>query len=470
MRNARLVSRTGLVLVSLGLGFWAIGVRGAWADRIILRGGGQIRGKVLADPKEPTRVIILGEKGKTPLRFQKAQVLEVIREPSALDAYLVKREQAAATAEAQQVLGLWCEQQKLTDLASVHFEAALKYDPQFAPAHQKLGHVLYGERWLSGDELREAQGLVRYKGHWITQEERTLREEQVASNAEQLSWMRKIKRLRDLLLLGDDVRRRDAEAKLREIREPVAVSPLVRVLGESTEAIRSLLDHILGTIPGPEASAALVGRILAETDPEVRNGTFLELEQRKEPNVISQLVKALASAHPEVVNRAAWALANLNAVATVPKLIPALITTQYNVIWASSNGGSSEGNFSASFGTSVSTIPGTAGMPVAFNGSSVGLLNGPVVAPGAVAYGASSVPLYGSSYTGAGISAGGSNVGGRSGMLPRLIATSYRNVEVLGALVRMTGQDFGYDIPTWRRWLTTSYRADPSPVRRVPQP
>jgi hypothetical protein len=469
MRNARLVSRTGLLLAALELGFWAIGVGDVRADRIVLRGGGQIRGKVLADPKEPGRVIVLGEKGKTPLRFQKAQVIEVIREPSALDTYLVKRDQAAATAEAQQELGLWCEQHKLTDLAAVHFEAALKRDPQFAPAHQKLGHVLYGDRWLSGDELREAQGLVRYKGRWITQEEKALREEQAAATAEQLSWMRKIKRLRDILLLGDDIRRRDAEAKLREIREPVAVSPLVRVLGESTDAIRSLLDHILGAIPGPEASAALVGRLLDETETDVRNATFAELEQRREPNVIPQLVKALSSAHPEVVNRAAWALANLNAVTTVPKLIPALITTQYNVVWASSGGGSGDGNFSASFG-SVGVTPGTAGMPVAFNGSSVGLLNGPVVAPGAVGFGASSVPLYGSSYTGAGISTGGNNISGRSGMLPRLIATNYRNVEVLAALVKMTGQDFGYDVPTWRRWLTTSFRADPIPVRRVPQP
>jgi hypothetical protein len=469
MRNARLVSRTGLILASLGLGFLTLQLREARADRIVLRGGGQIRGKVLADPKQPDRVIVLGEKGKTPLRFQKAQVIEVIREPSALDDYLVKRNQAAATAEGQHELGLWCEQHKLTDLATVHFEAALKQNPQFAPAHQKLGHVLYGDRWLSGDELREAQGLVRYKGHWITQEEKAQREEQAATTAEQVSWMKKIKRLHDLILVGDDSRRRDAEAKLREIHEPVAVNPLVRVLGESTEAIRSLLDHILGAIPGPEASAALVSRILAETDPDIRTGTFTELEQRKEPNVIPLLVKALTSTHPEVVNRAAWTLANLNAVATVPKLIPALITTQYTVVWAPSNGGSSGGGFSAGFG-SVSTIPGTEGMPVAYNGSSVGVLTGPTVAPGAVGYGVASVPLYGQAYTGAGINTGGSNIGGRSGMLPRMIATNYRNVEVLAALVKMTGADFGYDIPTWRRWLTTSFRADPSPVRRVPQP
>ena len=71
--------------------------------------------------------------------------------------------------------------------------------------------------------------------------------------------------------------------------------------------------------------------------------TLAELEQRKEPNVIPALVQALRSTNPEVVNRAAWALAHLNAVSAVPRLIPALITTQYRVVMVNSGGGSSLG-------------------------------------------------------------------------------------------------------------------------------
>jgi hypothetical protein len=466
MRNARLISRIGLVLATLGLGLTAPGGPDARADRIVLRGGGQIRGKVVADPKQSDRVTVLTEKGRTPLRFQKSQVVQVIREPSALDEYLVKRDQAAATAEAQYDLGLWCEQNKLTGLAVIHYEVALKHDPRFAPAHQKLGHLLYGERWVSGDELREAQGLVRFKGRWITKEGKEAREAQAASNVEQMSWMRRITRFRDLVLFGDDERRRDAEARLREIHEPIAVNPLLRVLGESTEAIRTLLDHILGSIPGPEASAALVTRILVETDPDIRAGTFAALELRKEPNIIPQLVRALASTRPEVVSRAAWTLANLNAVSTVPKLIPALITTQYHVVWS---GSSSGGSFSASFG-SVAPTSGMGGVPIAYNGGSVGLLTPTVIGRrSAVAYGATSVPYYVASYTGASVDSGGSASGSR-GPVPRLVPFTYRNVEVLAALIKLTGQDFGYDIPTWKRWVSTSFRADPAPVRRVPQP
>src|SRR5512135_510552 len=127
------------------------GVLDARTDRIVLRGGGPIRGKVVAGPKQPDRVTVLTEEGRTPLRFQKPQVVQVDREPSALDEYLVKRDQAAATAEAQHDLGLWCDQNRLTDLAAIHYETVLKHDSQFAPADQKLGRALYGGPWLSVD-------------------------------------------------------------------------------------------------------------------------------------------------------------------------------------------------------------------------------------------------------------------------------------------------------------------------------
>ena len=134
------------------------------ADRIVLRGGGQIRGKVIPDPDRPDRVTVVTETGKTPLTFQKPQILQVIAEPERARRVRGPAAEAPTTAEAQYELGLWCEQHKLSDLAEIHYEAAVKHDKTFAPAHQKLGHVRYGDRWLSATSVREAQGLVRYKG------------------------------------------------------------------------------------------------------------------------------------------------------------------------------------------------------------------------------------------------------------------------------------------------------------------
>src|SRR5262249_39449749 len=102
--------------------------------------------------------------------------------------------------------------------------------------------------------------------------------------------------------------------------------------------------------------------------------------------------KALGSDDPAVVNRAAWSLGELKAVTTVPKLIPALITTQKQIVMPPIDAASpSGGNFSASFG-SVSPTP-SLGSSYFGTGATYGVLTPPVVGPGVVAFGATGVPL-----------------------------------------------------------------------------
>ena len=472
--------RSSRVVVLL-LVFGAIGE--ARADRIVLRGGGQVKGKVVADPRGPDRMTVIPEHGKTPLVFEKAKVLQIIAEPGPLDEYLPKRESAAATAQAQYDLGLWCEQVKLTDLAEVHYEAAIAHDKAFAPAHKKLGHVLVGDAWLGGDDLREARGLVRYKGKWVTREESQRQEKESADAAEQSSWTRRIRQLREAIVYGPDDRRREAESQLMALQDVAAVAPLVRVLGADSEAMRTHLAHALGAIKGAESASALVSLLLAEGDRDVRLTTMDELERRNSPEVQKQLARALGSKTPEVVNRAAWALANLKAVPTVPALVGALVTTKYEVVMAPIASGPSAGMpITATFGGGP--IGSNAlGAPIAYNGSSIAYLNGPVVGPGAVAFGATSVPLYplpevpspianqnaGGVLASTGINAGGGVVGTR-GPVPQVVGIAVENTEVLAALVKLTGRDFGYDVAAWKRWLRTSFQPDPAPARHVPQP
>lgn len=464
-----------LAVVSLGFAAVWLGATPlrARADRIVLRGGGQIRGKIVPDPKRPGRLTVLTERGKTPLSFEKPQVVQVIAEPSALDDYLARRDATTATAEGQYDLGLWCEQHKLTDLASLHYEEALKHDKSFAPAHRKLGHVKQGDLWLGGDALREAQGLVRHKGKWVTRDEKALREQETATAAEQASWVKRIRLLRDAVQYGAEVRRREAESQLLDIRDPAAVAPLVRVLGVDADPMRTLLARVLGLIPGPEAASALVARLLSEGDPEVRLAIMGELEARKGPEISRQLVRALRSGAPEVINRAAWGLASLNAVTTVPSLVGVLVTTKQQVMMAPSAAGPSEpGAISSTFGSvPPSSVGGST--PIAFNGSSVAYMTGPVVGPGVVAYGAYAAPYYTTSgnpsLAGTGVSAGG-GLNGSRGPTPRVVTVQVHNTEVRSALFKLTGRDFGYDVDAWRRWVRTSFQPDPTPARRVPQP
>jgi hypothetical protein len=457
-RTARILCWLGIVVVVVG-----VDQGQCRADRITLRGGGQIRGKVLPDPQHPDRVKILTESGKTPLSFQKTQIVQVVAEPSILDEYLSRRAKMAASAQANYELGLWCEEHKLKDLAELHYEAALSHDPYYESAHLKLGHVLVGDRWISGDQLREAQGLVRYRGQWISKEEKEKRVAAAAKSEEQSAWARRLKLLRQSLVYGSDDRRRDAEQQMMEIRDPLAVIPLLEVFGGEGPSLRILLDHVLERIEGPEAGAGLVKHLLLETDLDVRQATMAALAKRNEPGVVAGLVQALGSKDPSVINRAAWALGQLGAVTTVPKLIPALVTFQYRFVMPPVQGWPS-GNAGGSFG-SVSPMSGLGGYPL--NGvRTYGGVTPPVAAPGAVAYGATGIPT--PMLPGATLNAGGG--GGPREQMPRIITLRFQNVEVLATLVKLTGQDFGFDVPAWQRWVSTAFHPDPTPARRVPQP
>ena len=117
---------------------------------------------------------------------------------------------------------------------------------------------------------------------------------------------------------SSEERAREAERQLQEIRDPVAVNPLVRVLGQDDVPFRMLLDQVLATDPGPRGRPALVGRLLPSRTPRSAKRRWRGWKPGADANIVPTLVKALRSTNPEVVNRAAWALSSLGAVATVP--------------------------------------------------------------------------------------------------------------------------------------------------------
>ncbi len=102
--------------------------------------------------------------GRKPLSFSKAQIVEVIPKASPLDDYFEHVKKAESTATAQFDLGTWCEQNKLADLARLHYEAALLADKSFEPAHRKLGHVYHDGYWLSRDDLSASPGAGEVQG------------------------------------------------------------------------------------------------------------------------------------------------------------------------------------------------------------------------------------------------------------------------------------------------------------------
>ncbi len=445
---------------AVALAAWLLACAQARPDVIELRGGGEIQGKVIADPAKPETVQVLLLKGKNPLTFQSKQILKVIPKASPLDEYLRRKQQMSATAPAEHEMGLWCERNGLPDLARAHFEAAITQDRAYEPARKKLGHIQIGDQWFSADELRQMQGMVKYKGRWMTEEARAKIEETAHLTANQATWARRIKMLRQAIVTGPDDRRREAEAELMRIHESEAVHPLVKVLGSDLAPIRTMLAHVLGAISAKEAARGLADMLLAEPENDVRIVILDELKAKDDPGAVPYFVKALRTGNVKVVNRAAWALGNLDAVAAVPHLVAVLLTSEDRMIMVPETQGAS---YTAGLG------PGPALMAMA--PTALAYLSPPTVGPGVVAYGAFVTPYYGPDQL----------LGGGGGMLgvvpppsrspsPRVVTYTYENVEVLAALVKLTGQDFGYNTGAWRRWINTSFNPNPMPVRQIPQP
>lgn len=440
------------------------------ADLIALKGGGQVQGKVIPDPddKKGERVLVVLPRGKTPLTMRKEQILEVLPQPSPLDEYSERRAKLAPSAQGDYDLGLWCQSHELPDLAEVHFEAALRRDPDFADAHRKLGHAERDGKWLTVAEQRRADGMVLHKGKWVPEDEKARDDEQAQNSAGFSSWVRRIKVLVQGTQSESPDRRRDSVDQLMQLKDPEAVGPLVKVLGDQDVELRNLLAQVLGEIPGDPAARALVDMVLRDPDDSVRSVVVDRLRKRVEAVVPSRLVKALRSPDVSTINRAAWALGRLEVFSSVPKLLEVLVTTEERMVLIPSNRPS---------------YPGIGQPPlIAYNGSSAAYMTGPVVGPGAVAFGAFVVPNtigLDPFNNGAPISVGdgmgpggtvGFGVGADRGPQPGLMLFTSQNVEVRNALSKLTGQDFGYDVAAWRAWTSRFFNPRPDPVRRAPQP
>ena len=337
---ARCYDRPGAALVFGSAVLWCLERSWAQADVIVLRGGGQVTGKVLPDPQNKDRVQVWLLQGRKPLSFLKSQIVEVTPKASPLDDYFEKVKKVAATAQAQYDLGLWCDQNKLTDLAKLHYEAALVSDKSFEPAHRKLGHVFHDGYWLSRDDLNAVQGLVKYKGRWISTEERAKHQaEEDGRRPRRRSWIRRIKILRQAIVNGPEDRRREAETQLMAIRDAEAVGPLLRVLGNDEP------EHanFAGPCAVTDSRQRGDGRA-GEADPggADRPGTARDFRQAQGSRRSRRgfaVGPALASSDIQVINRAAWTLGNLEAVEVVPRLIPALLSFEQRVVMPPVEGG-----------------------------------------------------------------------------------------------------------------------------------
>lgn len=400
---------------------FAPGIASVRADLILKRDGGRVEGEIVADERD--RIVVKTRFGTVTL--PRDEIDEIRRTPDLTEAYSRREAETPNTAEAQFELALWCIEQNLTKESQRHLERVIELDPEHAEARKRLGYEKVGDRWLTEGDARSAEGLVKYRGRWMTPQERAQREAKRVGAARRQELGQQIRSAqRGLRLEGNADRREEAREDLLSIDDPAAVPLLIDILGErGSEEERALLVEVLARIDGEESTQALVSVALRDDVEANRSLAIDALIPRKSAELVSDLIGELRDKENDRVRRSAVILGALGDSSAVPPLVDALITTHRRV-----------------------EEPSMRDVENALAGPSIRTAETVILPDGTIIRRS---PLSGMTLD---------QAFATSTPQRRVIVEELQNDEVLVALQELTGENFGFSKDRWRAWLKAEYQ------------
>lgn len=400
----------------------------ARADLIRLKSGGEVRGKIVKSRTNRDSITLETLSGAV-VTVAKTDLQFATMRPLSVEEYESRLRRIPETVEAHWELADWCRQKALVNQRETHLRTVLRLDAEHEAAHRALGHIRQKGGWVDRDELMTSQGYVKYKGKYITAQEFELAGKTEVERQAEREWFQKVKLWSGWVQgsrFSDAGKPQEGWKSLDQIRDPDATPAVMRFLGESEHReLRGLAVKILSQSASEKPVASLVQLSLKDEDPAIRRSALDGLSEERHAAAMPLYLKFLKHDLNPVVCRAGWALEVVGNEKSVPSLIDALITPHNYQVRVP---GSGQPNFS------FSTNGGFAGAPSLPPQIEAGLRtgrypNGVIVLDG--------IP-------GAGTELAKTRI--------ITVTVEQQNVEVLGALQKLTGQDFGYDERTWRLW------------------
>ena len=340
------------------------------------------------------------------------------------------------------------KQRKLPELRSVHLRRIVELDPTHRPAHIGLGHIFREGRWIPRDEYMRSRGLVRYRGRYMTLQERDdlrrdkNRKRSFTKAAD--SWSKKIRVWHGWLGSRNSEQRLRGYQELFGVRDAAAIAGLVKILGRDTNAeVRLLLVRALGEIADVAPVEPLLNLALEDPDSTVRAMAWSAIGAERSRQAIPGLLKALTHAANPVVRRSAVLLGEIGEIQVVPALIEALQTRHLYRVRVP---GSDKPSFGfARDGTPVhpAVAAGFGVPPQVIEGMQRGEFPfGVIIVPSQFAVQQTHVIT---------------------------VAVKHENSEVRNALKRLTGEDLSFDQRSWRLWWL-AYTQGRAPGGSTPLP
>jgi HEAT repeat protein len=301
-----------------------------------------------------------------------------------------------------------------------HLQAAIAIDPDFEPARKALGYVKVGELWVEARSQAEEKKEEKAREEKGREEKAKEPQSQPADDPEkvaaatQANWMKRIRAIKSSLLdSGVDRIRKRGEDEILDIKDPLAILPLATVLGAGELPCRILLAKALMKFDEAEATMNIAALALVEPDPEFRADLMKLLVKRNDPRVAAQFRKALESNNDPLIRRAAYGLGELKSKEAIGELIAVLKARRVKAVEVRVD--RYFNNMQDDWGSQSIAIGGASKINYK-----------PVV----------------------GIPSGLISVQTEQRVMP---VTVFRT-EVLEALKKITGENFGFDEAEWTRW------------------
>lgn len=313
-------------------------------------------------------------------------------------------------------LAEWCRANRLVDQCEAHLRRMLELDPDCVEARRALGYYQFQGRWVVSGEIQKEQGREYYEGRWRLPQEIVLLEERAKSRQAARDWSIQLKnRRRSLDRTGQLAQfRNDVSA----IRDRHAIRPLLELLRvEPYQGLRLLYVQVIAEIDHASAAEALINISLDSVDAELVRRTVSKLVDRKDAGIVDAYLLVLRDPRNDRVNRAAYALGQLEDRRAIAPLIEALVTRHRIVLSDESSPEVQTATFSRNLQSS-----------------------GP----------------------------GHDNAAFSVGRGPRAVVIAAQNEEVLTALQAISGiVGYGYEQKSWQIWFAAQQRVpSPAPSRR----
>ncbi|MBI1345194.1 hypothetical protein GC163_02780 [bacterium] len=419
-----------------------LGSATAWADVVRLHSGAELRGKLVTGDKtgRPTSVdsspddasVVIETLSGARIAVAAENVDFVAKRSVTVEEYELRQRRTADTVEAHWELANWCRAHHLNDQEAIHCQRVVQLDPEHDAAHRALGHAWREGGWVDLDVYMTERGYVKHKGRWLTEQEFELLEKTQAELDREQAWYAKIRLWVNWTVGNHRVRAEKGLAELRTVTDGDATPAILRLMGRhSSRDVRLLAVQMLRQMPGEKSAAGLSQFVIADVDPVIHSQALDGIAEEHFSYVQPIFLQKLRSANNADVNRAASGLSRVGSEEAIAPLIHALITShRYNVRVPGTGSQSYSFGSNGSFGVPSGVLPPNieAGLLAGQYPNGVILLNSPDQS---------------------------------QNMTSRwiIVQQDHQNPQVLGALRKLTGQDFGYDERTWQLWWAAQMHA-----------